>query len=741
MAVVYAVRCRPRNGSVPSMRELRACRPFLLRTISLLAPRIVVGVGGTAYKTISNRGSGSVTKNRGRILDIPGLAVPPTTFITYEPEAVISGATHLKDRIVADLRRASLGLRTPPEKALVPSGAPKTLAVDTEYSPEGVLLTVGLAAASEAGSVEEVETGWPTVRAALDNRPVLVGHSLAGDLSMLAKAGIPLDETWVRGERVLDSLLLARMADENDLSYELENLLLSFQNTPPWKHHTTAISKTDATLWPVDLRMERCRLDAWASLCVARHFYPKLRHQAKLVTYTHRTAAVLERLSLFGAAVDLEGFEVLATELAREREQPRDMLVRLAGQLGIEGFSPTNDNHIRELLYDKLGLAVLGRTAKRKEPSVDKITIAQIPPNNETSRLALENLLAFNSADKLFSTNVTGLREHISRLESGDGMSLGWLPFHINPLGARTGRRSSNSPNSQNWSKRIRRIITSRFAGGSIGAADYKRLEVVLLAWLAGDEKLLRYFTKGRGYVDVAKELFGTDVEEGTDLYKAVKIVVLGVHYNLQTPHMARNLWLAGIKLGIDSGSHEEETDRLRKTYLRKFPGVQRYRSAREEEWSRKGYVTSLTGRVRHLPVPARGERGWGHALNQAINFPVQSLASEVTASAMLDVEEELLRAHGLSYSQWLTYLAETANNILTGTAKRDIFMPISGIFNEVHDEVTVDLHPDHLVRDTELVVETMRAVPSLRALVPTFTCPLDVDLKVTPRWHGQGLA
>jgi DNA polymerase-1 len=438
----------------------------------------------------------------------------------------------------------------------------------------------------------------------------------------------------------------------------------------------------------------------------------------------------LERMNLSGAIIDLDVLDALDVQHRLAREEARDRLVRLAGTAGVSGFTPTNDSHIRDLLFNKLGLPNGGKT-KTGKFKVDKDTLKGIDHD------AVRTLLDYNSHDKLYSVNILGARANLSPLTGV--LRRGYLPFRINPLGARTGRRSASNPNSQNWPKAVRGMVCSRWVGGQILNADYKKLEVVLLAWLSGDDKLLSYFTTGKGYIDVAKELFGYDITQESDTYRAVKSIVLGVHYNMQTPKMARQLELLGIRFSPDWGEHEAETDRVRRLYLRRFAGIGRYMRRRDSEWRQSGTSTSYTGRVRHLavhPGMSRGEHG--HLLNQAINFPVQSLAADVTASAMMDIEYEFMGNEKLSYSQYLAELVEQRKNMLTKGLDHDIILPMSQIINEVHDSLVVDLHPEHVARDTEIIIECMRAVRSLKQLAPGFdTSILGVDAITDHHWRS----
>ena len=68
VALVSAVRC---GKSEPSMTQVRACRPFLLKALQVLSPKHIVAVGSTALRALRNDGEKNIIKNRGRDHDIP----------------------------------------------------------------------------------------------------------------------------------------------------------------------------------------------------------------------------------------------------------------------------------------------------------------------------------------------------------------------------------------------------------------------------------------------------------------------------------------------------------------------------------------------------------------------------------------------------------------------------------------------------------------------------------------------
>ena len=105
VALVNAVRCRAGNNDKPSMAQIRACRPFLLKTIQSLNPKYVLGLGGIALRAITNNGDANITKARGKKFSIPGLEKPLLTYVTYHPASILWGNYQNEKRIIEDLER------------------------------------------------------------------------------------------------------------------------------------------------------------------------------------------------------------------------------------------------------------------------------------------------------------------------------------------------------------------------------------------------------------------------------------------------------------------------------------------------------------------------------------------------------------------------------------------------------------------------------------------------------------
>ena len=207
-------------------------------------------------------------------------------YATFDPWAILYGGYHLEQRIDEDFRRFNVKqLRAP--KQTLPSEAAFVVGFDTEYSPTGKLLTVGLADTSSAMAIETSAPGFTrNVSRTIRRARCIAGHSVDGDLDYLVKLNLAKEE-WLRGERIYDSFLLARMYDENrgKGGYSLQAQFLSEFNFVPWKRDTEKLLKEtgDASTWTAAQRTTRCRLDAWTTRLLAEHLYARVKAQIDAV--------------------------------------------------------------------------------------------------------------------------------------------------------------------------------------------------------------------------------------------------------------------------------------------------------------------------------------------------------------------------------------------------------------------------------------------------------------------------
>jgi len=75
-------RCRPPGNRQPTIEEAHTCRPFLLREVAVVRPKVIVVLGNTALHNLLDTKVG-ITKVRGQFQDYFGVKVMPTFHPAY----------------------------------------------------------------------------------------------------------------------------------------------------------------------------------------------------------------------------------------------------------------------------------------------------------------------------------------------------------------------------------------------------------------------------------------------------------------------------------------------------------------------------------------------------------------------------------------------------------------------------------------------------------------------------------
>lgn len=75
--IANVLKCRPPGNRDPLPDEIASCRPFLLKQIEAIGPRLVLTLGGFAAQVLLGT-SERITRLRGRFHDLGGIRVLPT---------------------------------------------------------------------------------------------------------------------------------------------------------------------------------------------------------------------------------------------------------------------------------------------------------------------------------------------------------------------------------------------------------------------------------------------------------------------------------------------------------------------------------------------------------------------------------------------------------------------------------------------------------------------------------------
>jgi DNA polymerase-1 len=391
---------------------------------------------------------------------------------------------------------------------------------------------------------------------------------------------------------------------------------------------------------------------------------------------------VLVDMEETGIALDTGFLEVMSAELAAELEELEAKIHRLAG----EPFNLNSPRQLGEMMFDRLGYPVIKKTRKTKSYSTDQETLEELAVRGYELP---ERVLRYREVSKLKSTYVDAL----PALVAADGR----LHTRYNQAGAATGRLSSTNPNLQNIpirtqeGQKIRKAFRAP-AGRRLLVADYSQIELRVLAHIAGEEALIEAFRDGEDiHAATAAGVFGVAQELVTsDQRRAAKVINFGILYGMSAFGLARNL-------KIERG----EADRFIKTYLERYPAVQRYMEETVESAKATGKVETLYGRIRWLPdITSRNFNLRENARRMAINARIQGTAADLQKKAMIAVDRRL-----------------------------DAEAPGAQLLLTVHDELVLEVPEADVEAVGELVREEMEGVEQLDV-------PLVVELGSGPTWY-----
>ena len=395
---------------------------------------------------------------------------------------------------------------------------------------------------------------------------------------------------------------------------------------------------------------------------------------------------VLMRMEEAGIALDVPFLRAMSAELGAELGGLEESIHELAG----EEFNVQSPSQLGVILFEKLGLSGGKRTKKTKSWATGAGVLEALAAEGHALP---EKVLRYRELAKLKSTYVDSLPEVV-------GVD-GRLHTSYHQAVAATGRLSSNNPNLQNIpirteaGQKIRRAF--RAADGMLlVAADYSQIELRVLAHIAAEKALIDAFARGEDiHRSTAAAVLGVDPDLVTsEQRRAAKAINFGLIYGQGAFGLAQSL-----------GISTKEAEQFIAAYFARYGGVQTYMQETLAMAERDGCVSTLFGRIRHLPDLASSN--WNlreNARRVAINARIQGSAADILKLAMIEVDRKLRAG------------ATGARLLLT-----------------VHDELVVEA-PQAVAKEVAALVQReMEGVASLAV-------PLVAEAGIGPTWFDAKL-
>lgn len=391
---------------------------------------------------------------------------------------------------------------------------------------------------------------------------------------------------------------------------------------------------------------------------------------------------VLAKMEMRGVYVDTKRLDEKSVEIEKRIADIEKNIYALAD----EKFNINSPKQLAEILFEKLNLPPVTQTKKKTKSGVS--TNAEVLENLRGIHPIIEEILNFRTLTKLKSTYLDGIKTLINPATCR-------VHTNFNQTVTATGRLSSSDPNLQNIPVRTEegREIRSLFEPGEgydfLFSADYSQIELRLLAHMSDDENLIAAFLSGEDiHARTAAEVFGVSIDNITpDLRRKAKAVNFGIVYGISDYGLSKDLKIS-----------RKEAGEYISLYFERYPKVKIFLDETIKQAHEKGYVTTMFGRRRFLPMiksPNFHQRGLAERM--AMNTPIQGSAADIIKIAMINAEKNL---QGLD----------------------------SRIILQVHDELVIEAKKNELSQVEKIVRASMENVANLKV-------PLVVDCHFGKNW------
>jgi DNA polymerase-1 len=463
-----------------------------------------------------------------------------------------------------------------------------------------------------------------------DPRKLKVGQHAKYDMNILANCaigGVQENGIEVRGV-AFDTMLESYVLDSTATRHDMDSLAFKYLN------HTTIKFADIAGKGAKQLTFDQIALeqagpyaaeDADITLRLHQLFQAKLDAVPSLMPVLQDIemplVPVLARIERQGALVDAKLLGIQSVELGEKMVA----LEREAFEIAGEEFNLGSPKQLGVILYEKLGLPIISKTAKGQASTAEAVLAELAEQDYPLPKV----LMQYRSMSKLKSTYTDRLPEQINP-------RTGRIHTSYHQAVAATGRLSSSDPNLQNIPIRTaegRRIRQAFIAapGYRLLAADYSQIELRIMAHLAKDEGLLHAFQNDLAvHRATAAEVFGVDLAQvTTDQRRSAKAINFGLIYGMSAFGLAK-------QIGVDRKQSQAYIDR----YFAQYPGVLEYMERTRAQAAEQGFVETLFGRRLYVPdINAKNPALRRGAERTAINAPMQGTAADIIKRAMVAVD------------------------------------------------------------------------------------------------------
>lgn len=677
-----AVMCVPKYGEKLSKASISACRPRLeaeLGRLARMSPDAkIVSLGKAAMQSIHAIAGlklpTTITSVRGGTIKVPKMG--RRVFFTYNPAYILRNHT-AEPIFVDDLRTALHGKVYPYPKlansqpevryCVFPSHAidaiqslatgpiawdietTSVIMFDQERHPKGRVTALAITDSVEYGYILSPEVlKTPSVRDAiirLLSRPGMefIAHNGKFDKLYMRQwmdLDYPVDFDTMLAHYVLDETtpqdlkwLSRHFLGTGDYDKEVKKYVYSKKNVKKMKFYDKV---------PFDVLSPYAVWDVCCTLALRNVFEAELKEQnlynQPFLDPVMLASETLTHAEERGITIDKEHF---AHHGATVKKEMAKLTVEMRKISNAPDLNPRSWVQVQPIMYDKfLFPKVSGKNFKPGSTSKDALK-------------KIREVMRRRTNDPTWDHPFIELKLEYSRVSKMDSAYVRPLPTWANPTdgrvhttfyihGTKTGRLSSRDPALQViprptdfWG----RIIRSGFIAGQgmiLGKVDHSQAELRTLAVESQDEYLLWCYNNGidlHGAMGDRVLRITPQIDWRTQIVQprsVAKIVNFGYAYDA-TPAGLAGTFPELITFPMAKKIHAD--------YDQKWKGAAQWKKRTKAFAWKNGYVETCFGRRRRFPVVANDNKV--DVGRQAVNFPIQSIASDLVLKAANNLHKE----------------------------------------------------------------------------------------------------
>lgn len=678
--VTNALMCRPPADAAPYLPAIDACRARLMAEVQRVPRKMIITLGNTAMRSVLPNNKKSITAMRGQPLYIGGTLIMPTWHpaailrnkgvngpmykqmmqdITYavqiargavmrkpgETETIVfdvdDDATDAENResvrdMVRELRR--WGHINTYFGADIETGGPNNL-----YSP---ILCLGIAFNENqvAMLTDRLLASYKDELQPLFRDPKIrwVWHNGKYDTGYLHTAGFPdarVDE---------DCMLLHYALDEAKGTHGLKQLAMSYLGAEHYDAEVKKKAKKVKTLGystvPRDMLYPYCAKDCDYTLQLFHILRPMVQNDPNIAwlyeSMLMRASQFLQRVESRGLYLDRPAIDALERQIKPQFENAHDSAITeiepewdtklYMAQTGAKAepkkINLGSPKQLKWIIFDRLGLVPpRGMRVNTREKTLDGL---------RERHAFIRHLLDYRDVAKTMGTYIKGMRQRMDP----DGRVRTSFLIH----GTETGRLSSRDPNTQNIPRppdnpgdpNVRDIFGSP-PGRILIEVDYSGAELRVLAHFSNDQWLTQVFIDGRDlHTEMATEQFGKGHTKNQRV--AAKSLNFGIAYGMKENLLAMTITQ---KTGIQMTKTDAAA--MIDAWFKRCPRAKRFLDKCRAAPATGHMLETPFGRRRRFPLVTR--EALPHLQNEACNFPIQSVASDLTLISAMELDAPLL--------------------------------------------------------------------------------------------------